>query len=209
MRHPLSHIYHGMKHRCYGVNYPEYKRYGGRGIRICERWLLSFKDFCEDMGQRPTPKHSIERKDNNGNYEPGNCVWATATEQARNRRSSNMIEAFGERKSLAEWAETSPVSYHSLKRRIRAGWEQEKALTVVRRDFPDVRTSYNKQLVSVGEETRTVKEWRDLNSIPHRLFWQRMHVQKWSIEDACTTPIIAHGLSKDGESCWVRKAIGS
>ena len=85
---PTYRSWYGMKSRCLNAKQAAYKNYGGRGITVCERWL-SFKNFLADMGPRPSPKHSIDRWPNNdGNYEPSNCRWATATEQARNRARS-------------------------------------------------------------------------------------------------------------------------
>lgn len=83
----LKQAYHNMIARCYNPRNDSYSRYGAMGIRVCERWLESFDNFYADMGDKPTPKHSIDRYPNNaGNYEPGNCRWATWIEQAANKR---------------------------------------------------------------------------------------------------------------------------
>lgn len=83
--HPLYGVWSDMKRRCYNSKRSDYARYGGKGIKVCERWRRSFAAFLADMGERP-PGHSLERIDSTGDYEPGNVRWATATEQARNRR---------------------------------------------------------------------------------------------------------------------------
>lgn len=110
---------------------PQNKRfgdYGERGIRLCERWR-SFENFLADMGLRPSPQHSIERKDNNGDYEPGNCEWATNEQQAANRRSNINLSLNGETHHLAEWSRRIGVKRATLEYRWHAGWDDAKILT--------------------------------------------------------------------------------
>lgn len=79
-------IWKSMRQRCYKESAKNYKNYGGRGIKVCERWMKSFDNFIEDMGRRPSPKHSIERVNNDGNYEPDNCIWIPIGDQNKNKR---------------------------------------------------------------------------------------------------------------------------
>lgn len=117
-----------MHARCYDSRHKHYPRYGGRGIRVCEAWH-SFEPFFADMGHRPTTKHSLDRIDNDGNYEPGNCRWATNSEQQRNRSSTRMIEFGGRRLSMAAWAEQTGLKLSTLCFRLAHGWSIERALT--------------------------------------------------------------------------------
>lgn len=118
-----------MKNRCYTTSAPGYKNYGGRGISVCERWRHSFENFYADMGEQPTTKHTLERLDTNGNYEPENCEWATYTKQARNKRSNRMVDLHGDRRCLAEWIELLGLDPVLVKTRIGRGWSAERALT--------------------------------------------------------------------------------
>lgn len=118
-----------MKDRCHNPNSPAFDRYGGRGIRVCERWRDSFANFFTDMGPRPTPKHSLDRIDNSGNYKPENCRWATDVEQAQNMRKNRFLTHDGRTLCASEWARVIGVKPGTLERRLNAGWSVERALT--------------------------------------------------------------------------------
>lgn len=107
-----------MKKRCKNPKHKSYNDYGGRGIQVCDRWRDSFENFLKDMGHRPSAKHSIDRIDVNGNYEPSNCRWATKTEQSRNQRNNVVVEYNGQKKCLAEWSEITGISWQGLYYRI-------------------------------------------------------------------------------------------
>ena len=126
---PEYRVYLGMKRRCYNPNNSDYAYYGGRGIRVSDSWLDSFDDFLRDMGPRPEGA-SIERIDNDGNYEQSNCRWASRKEQMRNRRSTRLVEYQGVTSSLAEAAERAGIPYKVAQSRItHLGWSVEAALS--------------------------------------------------------------------------------
>lgn len=126
----IYNIWARMKQRCHNSNYWQYKNYGGRGIVVCDRWRSSFEAFTLDVGERPSPLHTIDRIDNDGNYEPGNVRWATRKEQNRNRRSNLVIEWNGEKRPLVEWAEILGFSYGALVLRLgHYKWSVERAFT--------------------------------------------------------------------------------
>ena len=107
-----------MKKRCYSITNKHYKNYGGRGITICERWLNSFENFYADMGDKPTEKHTIERINNDGNYEPSNCRWATREDQQANKRIRKDA-LIHEGKTTNEWAKKLGISTEAAYYRIK------------------------------------------------------------------------------------------
>jgi hypothetical protein len=119
-----------MRKRCNNPNCKKYEIYGGRGIKVCERWDL-FENFMEDMGPRPSPKHSINRIDNDGNYEPSNCHWATRKEQAENRRSNVVVKYAGREGPLSTFFEggIDNPDYALVLQRIYRGWDIYRAFT--------------------------------------------------------------------------------
>ena len=124
----LYHIWSEMKRRCLVLHARPYKYYGGRGITVCDAWRDSFEQFAADMGERP-PGMTLERKDNNGPYAPGNCVWASRTVQARNTRRNKYYLYEGARRTLAEWSMHVGIPDSALYYRIvTAKWDMHRAL---------------------------------------------------------------------------------
>ncbi len=129
-RTPTYRSWSMMIQRCTNPKTTKYEDYGGRGIKVCEQWF-DFTNFLADMGERPSIKYSIDRfPDNNGNYEPSNCRWATDKEQGLNRRNNKMVEFRGVTKPLTTWAEEIGISVTLLSARLgRLGWTIERAMT--------------------------------------------------------------------------------
>lgn len=125
-RSPSWKIWVGVLQRCQDPNSNIFKYYGGRGITVCERWLV-FENFLADMGERPAGM-SIERNNVNKGYEPGNCRWATKKEQSRNTRVTRWVEWQGKKISLAELSELSTVPYNRLRWRLQRGWPVAEAV---------------------------------------------------------------------------------
>lgn len=122
------HSWDSMIQRCTNPKNNRYSEWGGRGIEVCERWLDSFENFFEDMGLRPTPNHSLERKNNGKGYGPTNCRWATQKEQSLNRRSNHVVEYNGEKKPLKELTEKHGLRYDRVIQRINTlGWSVKDA----------------------------------------------------------------------------------
>ena len=116
-----------MVYRCTNPNRPEYPRYGGRGIMVCEKWL-SFDSFLLDMGVCPSKKHTIERIDNDKGYNPDNCKWATYIENLNNKSTTVKYTHNGQTMSIAQWARTKGFSRGKLWKRLHRGWSFEKAI---------------------------------------------------------------------------------
>lgn len=126
-----------MLRRCYRPKCNRYYTHGARGIRVCERWqgLNGFVNFFDDMGSRPTDRHSLDRIDNNGNYEPGNCRWATNEQQVRNSRKAHNLTFDGQTRCIEEWSQIVGIASSLIVWRIGTGWSTEDALTVKPRRF--------------------------------------------------------------------------
>lgn len=126
-RHPLHNVWLAMKNRCHLPTDQAFKHYGGRGISVCERWRESFVAFYEDMGEGWAPGLSIERRDNDGDYEPSNCIWIPRSEQAKNRRSVIYLDTPKGRMSRKQASREFGISVNALVHRM-ANWPPERWL---------------------------------------------------------------------------------
>ena len=125
---PEYRVYHAMKDRCYRESDKEYENYGGRGIKVSDDWLTGFQAFIRDMGPRPTRRHTLERKNVNLGYSASNCVWATPTQQARNRRATKVFTVMCITAPAYDLAEHFKVKKSIVRDRLRRGWCIEDAL---------------------------------------------------------------------------------
>ncbi len=160
-------IWSSMKGRCLNDKDKQYRYYGGRGITVCESWIKSFQRFYSDMGPSPGKGYSIERIDNDGNYEPDNCKWATREEQMNNRRSNHFLEYNGERKTTAQWAKETGIPIKIILNRIDAGWTDCKR--ILTKPKPNI-----KRLISYNGNTMNVEEWSRLLGIKSGTIYRRI-----------------------------------
>lgn len=120
-----------MINRCTKPADEGYKHYGGRGIQVCDRWRNSFEAFASDMGPKPKGM-TLDRRENDGDYSPENCRWATKKQQARNTRSSRILELNGQRRTIAEWSEVLGINRMTIAGRLHRGYSDEKALSITK-----------------------------------------------------------------------------
>lgn len=129
-------VWRGMKRRCNSPRSKAYPRYGGRGIRVCDRWQ-KFENFLADMGKRPGPEFELDREDNDRGYEPGNCRWVRRLINIRNSSNPLRITANGVTRLAVEWAEDLGISPMTLRKRLSRGWTAEDAVSVPKRHVSD------------------------------------------------------------------------
>lgn len=130
LRYTLEYrTWRNIKQRCYNKNHPNYADYGGRGIQMSDEWVNDPVKFCEDMGTKPTNKHTIERIDNNGNYCKENCKWDTRKTQANNRRSNHLLTYNGKTQNIEQWSKETGLTKLVICNRLNANWDIEKVLT--------------------------------------------------------------------------------
>jgi hypothetical protein len=129
---PERESYGAMMNRCYNPNATNYKYYGGRGIKVSERWKGNFQNFRADLGPRP-PGCTLDRINNNGDYEPGNVRWATKIEQANNQSTTHLVAVDGRPASVSQLSRDTGVDRRTLHKRLKSGWDIGKAIQ--KKDF--------------------------------------------------------------------------
>lgn len=174
-------VWRGIIERCKDINNRNYQNYGGRGIDICERWEKSFSSFLVDMGNPPTKNHSIERIDNDGNYEPSNCRWATRKEQMNNKRNNVFLEYNGKTQTLSQWADEFGLPLETLRVRInRYKWSVDAALTTPINSHLD--------LIEINGVFNTLPEWAKKKNLPYKTVFARIKYYGWNLDRALNTP---------------------
>jgi hypothetical protein len=160
---------------------PCYKNYGGRGITVCSRWQGQdgFTNFLTDMGPRPSLEYTLDRfPDNNGNYEPGNCRWATRKQQARNSRKNHLETIGGATKVMSEWMETAAVCSSGVKARLKRGDTFESAVTTP--------SEKQKIILTCHGESLPLTAWATKTGLPVSTIYQRWRA-KWPVEKILNT----------------------
>jgi len=175
-------IWDSMIQRCRCSKKPGYKNYGGRGINVCIRWK-NFSDFYADMGNRPSPKHTLDRIDNNGNYCPENCKWSTYAEQSRNKRNNRIVEYKGQEYCFIDLANKFGLNFDTLSGRLKLGWSLEKALH-----------EPTQKLITYKGETKSIVNWAKDHNMAHHVLYNRVFVYNWPVEKALTIPVKQHKL---------------
>lgn len=164
--------------RCNNQSSKFYKNYGGRGIQVCTRWTESFENFLADIGFRPGREFSIDRIDNNGNYEPSNCRWATRVEQANNKRNNVKVTIDGITKNISTWAKEYGVCVSTASIRYRDGFCGESIFKTT------------KQTITHAGITDTIKGWSNRTGIKPSTISMRINHYQWPVEKALTKGVI-------------------
>lgn len=180
---PIYNIWINMRRRCGDPKNPQWPYYGGRGIAVCDRWLNDVAAFSADMGPRPSRRHGIERKNNDLGYSPDNCVWATAKEQANNRRSSRIYTHNGKTQCAADWAKELGIRPSSVARRLKKRSVGDALAPV----------SYRRaKLLTLDGRTQTLPEWALELGVKEATLWGRV-TNGWSDARVLSTPLFSKG----------------
>lgn len=189
-------IWRLMWERCNDKTNGRYADYGGRGICVCDRWR-DFFQFVEDMGRRPSREHSIDREDNDGNYCPENCRWATRKQQALNCRPAKprgrvFITIDGETKYLLEWSRQFGVNHETAKRRFEECGDWKKAFELAKVNREEER----KLKVTIDGETRSLAGWAKKYKVPPKVVWQRINRDGMTPEEAVKKKFVPYSKRK-------------
>lgn len=183
----LFDIYKGMLNRCYNENSEKYISYGGRGIKVCDEWVKNYETFEEWALSHGYADHlTLDRIDVNGNYEPSNCRWATAKEQANNTRFNHYLEYNGESHTISEWSDITGISQRNIQNRLKLGWPIGDILTK-----PISKTARkNNVLIECDGVTHCASEWSRITGVKVTTLLQRLKLG-WDVKDALYKPVKA------------------
>lgn len=186
---PEYEVYRLMVRRCTDPNEKSYHRYGGRGIKVCDRWLESFKNFLDDMGLKPDKNCQLDRENNNGDYCKDNCRWASKLVQANNTRTNRLIEYKGETRTLAEWARIKGLNDETLRNRLdNYGWTIEEAMETPARP--------KQRMITYQGRTQMISAWAKEIGISPSALKNRLNCGM-SFEEAYSAERVEYGsLSK-------------
>ena len=180
---PEYHIWEGMVQRCTNPNASSYDRYGAKGIICCDRWRNSFETFWEDMGARPSPRHTLERLNGSRGYEPSNVIWATYAEQNRNTSRNRRYTINGVTLCLTDWARGCGIHFNTLRQRLKTGWPIERAISE-----PPGTSSSRYRLITHNGTTMHLADWSRTLGIDVETIASRLDRYGWSVEKALNTP---------------------
>jgi lambda repressor-like predicted transcriptional regulator len=188
-RAPEYIVWVGMIQRCHNPKGTGYSDYGARGIKVCARWRRSYAHFLEDAGRQPSPKHSIDRINNDGNYEPGNVRWALPAVQARNRRNNHNIEAFGRVRCVTDWATDLGANPATISGRLKRGWTPEDAVSVAADKHTD-------QTITLRGKTLSLLGWAKASGVSVNTIRHRLLKRGWPPEEAIFGMAGSKGLGR-------------
>ena len=176
----LFYVWKTMKQRCFCKTNKDYRLYGGRGITICDDWLndfFSFNTWAESNGYKKGLM--LDRINNDGNYEPSNCRWATPVEQANNKRTNRLITINNVTKTLKQWCDTLSLSYSTTNARLQRGWGEEEALNIVPYNPPKrVVKSRRKKVLQYTLDGNFIEEWASMYDAAERLNCNPLYIKK-------------------------------
>ena len=181
---PEYRAWRSMRQRCSNPKRRDWPNYGGRGIRVCDRWNASFAAFLADIGPCPSAGHTLDRHPNkDGDYAPGNVRWATRTQQNRNKRTNRLIAHDGHTLTLAEWAERTGIGLNTIRKRLKHGWSTADAMTT-----PPRRRAQNRGPICHNGRTMSLTDWSREGTLSANTIATRL-ARGWSTSEAITRPL--------------------